>query len=913
MVSEPVLCRSFVGRVAELDHLVARRRAAAAGRGGTVMIGGEAGVGKSRLLAEFRASLPRRTTRIGWSACREFAQRPLGPWLEVLGALDPPAAGGLTAHAFASKDEQMAALIDTFERLAARSTTIVVLEDLHWADPDMVQLLLVLTERAVDQRMLFVATYRDDEIVPGHPAFTLLGRLLRDRATSLVKLKTFDDREMTQFLRDALPSERALPDDVLRDVRRRADGNALFGEELLRHAVDRFRYGEAGFSDPLPISLDAIIRERLTRCDPADRELLMRASLFGRTFDIDVLADAFEAPLDRCRPALERLATLQLVDRAGAEAAEYRFRHALTRDVIYGEIPEADLPQLHERLARAITSRGATEQHVEWLAHHYRLAGDGERAAPFCIAAAQAARAVHAYEDAAAWYERAAEAFPDALDSASALVQAGLMHVYINDVESALRAYERAALVYERDGRIDDAIVARVMAAGPLHNSGRVNDAIALLEETRERLGARASTAYRDRLIVRLGFLYAWARRADDAWAAASQIGDETLEAVSALAAEAHFLRASLHAQRAEPEPWRRHLDRGLELFERVDSLPDNVRAALSNGALQALALGETSLARDYQRRAYELARQLNSEFEYEGLLLAEIELRAGNLEAARALLAASSGPAKFNARFHRAVAGVTLATLRGDGDLDMPADGALLDEASRNGHDTAVIALSTAYAAAFERLGRSAHADRLLRGAAKLIATAYDMALPIVTIARLRPKMVTALRPLLEAAAQRPADRVARASLAFVDAALARDAGDHGAALAAGRLAAERFDALEWPLLAAQALELAGDDEAARRAYRALGAHAEVRRLERDFASTEEAAGLQTSLTPRERELVRVIAEGKTNRAAAVALSISEKAVEKHLTSIYSKLGMTSRAQLAAYAAARRPEAGPV
>ena len=911
MVSEPILCRSFVGRVAELDHLVARRRAAAAGRGGTVMIGGEAGVGKSRLLAEFRASLPRRTTRVGWSACREFAQRPLGPWLEVLGALDPHAAGGVAAHAFASKDEQMAALIDTFERLAARSTTIVVLEDLHWADPDIVQLLLVLTERAVDQRMLFIGTYRDDEIVPGHPAFTLLGRILRDRATSLVKLKTFDEREMTQLLRDALPPERPVPEDVLRDVRRRSDGNALFGEELLRHAVDRFRYGETGFSDPLPISLDAIIRERLTRCASEDRELLMRASLFGRSFDIDVLADAFETPVDRCRPAMERLAALQLVDRADAEAAEYRFRHALTRDVIYGEIPEAELPQLHERLARAITTRGATEQHVEWLAHHYRLAGDGERAAPFCIAAAVNARGVHAYDDAAAWYERAAEAFPDSVEAASALVQAGLMRVYTNDVESALRAYERAAIVYERDGRVDEAIVARVMAAGPLHNGGRVNDAIALLEDTRERLAARAAAAYRDRLIVRLGFLYAWARRTDEAWAAALQIGDETLDAVSPLGAEAHFLRAALHAQRAEPDSWRRHLDRGLELFERVDSLPDNVRAALSNGAMQALALGETGVARAYERRAYELARSLNSEVDYEGLLLAEIELRAGNLESARALVSASSGPARFNVRFHRTIVSLTLACVRGDGDLEALADQALLDEAVRNGHDTATIALSTAYATAFEALDRGLQTDRLLRGAVKLITTVYDTALPIAAIARLRPALVSALRPLVTTAAARPGDRVARALLAFIDASLARDRGDAAAARDAGRRAANEFGEIQWPLLAAQALELAGDDEAARRAYRALGAVAEVRRLERDFASVEGSASLQTSLTPRERELVRVIAEGKTNRAAASALSISEKAVEKHLTSIYSKLGMTSRAQLAAYAAARRPDSG--
>ena len=909
MVSEPVLCRSFVGRVAELDHLVARRRAAAAGRGGTVLIAGEAGVGKSRLLREFRRSLPRRTTRIAGAACREFAQRPLGPWLDVLAALDPRAAAALTSHAFASKDEQMAALVETFERLAARSTTIVFLEDLHWADPDIVQVLLVLTERAVDQRMLFVGTYRDDEMIAGHPTFPLVGRVLRERSTSLVKLTAFDEREMTQLLRDALAPEPQLPADVLRDVRRRADGNALFGEELLRHAVDRFRYGDEAYKEPLPLSLDAIIRERLKHCEREERDLLMRASLFGRTFDIDVLADAFGVPLERCRPALVRLAALQLVAPTGPQESEYRFRHALTRDVIYGEIPQNELPMLHERLAEAIMARGAADQHVEWLAYHYRLAGDRERAAPFGMAAGNAARAVHAYEDAAAWYERAAEDFAAGADSAGALVQAGLMHVFCSDIDGALLLYERAAAAYERAGRCDDAIVARVMAAGALHNNGRADDSIALLEETKARLGARAERTVRERLNVRLGLSYAFARRTDEAWAAVQEIGGETLDASSALAAEAHFLRGALHAQRAEPERWRIHLDRGLEIFERIGALPDNVRVALGNGATQALALGESSLARAYQTRALELARKLNSGVAYESFVLAEMELRRGHVDAARALVRADFGPTKLTERVERAVVAVALATLCGDDDLDKLVETALLEEALEGGHDTAAVRLSAAYAAACEAIGRRSEADRLLRRAAGMIATAYDMTLPLATIARLRPNLVANLKPLVERAARRAADRVNQALLSLVEAALAREAGDADARLSAGRQAARRFAELDWRVLEAQAYEIAGDETAAREAYRSIGAHAELRRLERDPAGGAAVARSQSALTPRERELVRIVAEGKSNRAAAVALSVSEKAIEKHLTSIYAKLGMTSRAQLAAYVASRRPE----
>ncbi len=902
MISEPVLCRSFVGREAELDHLAARRRAAAAGRGGAILISGEAGVGKSRLLAEFRGTLPRRTTRVAWAACREFAQRPLGPWLDVLRALDPNAAATLVANTFASKAEQTAALIETFEGLSARSTTIVLLEDLHWGDPDIAHVLLVLTERAATQRMLFVGTYRGDELRAGHPAFPLLGRLVRERATSLVKLPPFGAREMTKLLRAALPMEPLLPDGVLRDVRVRSEGNPLFGEELLRHAVDRYRYGDEGVLDPLPLSLDAIVRERLKHCDASDRDLLMRASLFGRSFDLDVVADAFETTAERCRPALERLADQQLIDPTDEATSTYRFRHALTRDVIYAEIPEERLAQLHLRVATAIEASGAPHRHVEALAHNYWLAGERKRAAPFCVAAGDAARTLHAYEDAAAWYERAAEAFDGECGTPRALVQAGLMRVFSDDVAGALDLYHRAGDLYEEAARFDDAVVARVMAAGPLFNSGRVAEAIALLRDTKDRLGSRAGRSFRDRLVVRLGFLYAFARRTDEAWSAAQEIGEETLDEISALGAEAHFLRAALHAQRAEPRLWRTHVERGLEIFERIAALPDNIRAAFGNAGMQALALGDIKAAQAYMSRAVELARGLNSEVDYESSGLAEVELCGGRLEAARALLDPAHSAVKLNARARRKLVTVALATLRGDGSDSV--DLALLEEAARGGHDALTIKLATSYAGLLAANGREADAGPLLERATYLMTTTYDMAIPIATIVRLRPDLGAHLRPLVAAAAERPGDLVGRALAAYVTAALEGTAGTVAVARHAAQAAAAQFGELGWPILEALANEIAGNDDAARKTYRAIGAHAELRRLERSLASEDDGKRSETLLTPRERELARIIAEGKSNRSAAAALSVSEKAVEKYLTSIYAKLGMTSRSQLAAYVA---------
>ncbi|HTU81627.1 MAG TPA: AAA family ATPase [Candidatus Acidoferrales bacterium] len=899
MISQPVVCRAFVGRVVELEHLAERRRAASAGRGGCVLVAGEAGIGKSRLLAEFRRALPRRTTRVAAAACREFAQRPLGPLFELVGAFDAAAAERLSRGTFATKDEMLAAFVDAFDRIAAGSTTLALVEDLHWADPDIVAVLHALTQRAADRRLLLVATYRDDELDASHRSFTLIGRILRERCTSLVRLGRFDDREMTRLLGDASRAAPSLPQHLVREVRRRADGNALFGEELLRHAADRYAGGTLRDSEALPLSLHAIVRERLARCRSDDRILLERASLLGRTFDLELLGDAFGVPVATCREAMERLTLLQLVDPAPGETAQYRFRHALTRDAVYGDLDESTLPELHRRIADAIAGRGATERHVEFLAHHYAVAGDRDRAALYCRAAADAARAVHAYDDAALWYERVSANAGTDSETARALVDAGLMHVFGGDLEGALALYERAVQTYERAGCFDDAVAACVMAAGALHDNGRGDDAVALLRHADRSLGSAARPEVRARMLVRLGFLYSFARRTGEAGGVAAAIDPAVLAGETPLAAEASFLLANLHAQRAEAESWRTRLDRGLEIFERIGALPDNIRVALGNGATQALALGLNDAALAYQRRALELAERLNSGVDHERCVLAEIELWRGNFDAARQLLAAGPPPAKFLARVQRSLVETTLATLAG-ADLGGTIDRGLIDEAARGGHRGAIADLAAAYALAAVASGRDAEADEFFARSASAVTTAYDMTMPIAAIARWRPALLAGIAGFVDAAAEPATDRVGAALAALVAAAQARARGDTAAARARGRDAARYYAEIGWPLLEAWSYDIGGDPSAARERYRALGAHAELRRLERSaIAGASTAPSL---LTARERDIARAIAGGKSNRAAAQTLSVTEKAVEKHLTSIYAKLGINSRAQLAAY-----------
>ena len=368
-----------------------------------MLIGGEPGIGKSRLAGEFREWLNRRTSFVAASACREFAERPLRPILEILEKISEVRANDLV---LSNKSDWLATIADAFERVAKR-TTVVVIEDLHWADVDLVQTLLVLARRAANKRLLFVATYRDNELSPTHPLFKWFGQLLREPAISSIRLPRFENRELDRLMAHAIEGSASLSPPLLHAVRDRADGNPLFAEELLRSAVDAQRAGLAASPAALPISLHALVAERLEECSSEERSLLRRASLFGRNFVVAQTCEIFGGAVPQLQPALERLCELQMIDGVDLARGAYRFRHALTRDVIYGEIPFDEPSCLHLRIAEHLEQSGGAAGAPEVTGHHLWGGGRRERAAVYYELAGDAAMEVFAYDDAAAFYQRA--------------------------------------------------------------------------------------------------------------------------------------------------------------------------------------------------------------------------------------------------------------------------------------------------------------------------------------------------------------------------------------------------------------------------------------------------------------------------------------------------------------------------
>ncbi len=176
MIVRPIVCRRFIGRQEELAYLHERRRAASSSHGGLVFVSGEAGLGKSRLLAEFRKALSKSRVRIGLGQSLEFAQRPYGPIIDVLARFDPSSAELVPA---ASKREQFDAVVQAFVRAAERTAIVAIFEDLHWADAATLELLDYLASKLEATRTLIVASYRSEELHPEHPAFAAIAKLTR--------------------------------------------------------------------------------------------------------------------------------------------------------------------------------------------------------------------------------------------------------------------------------------------------------------------------------------------------------------------------------------------------------------------------------------------------------------------------------------------------------------------------------------------------------------------------------------------------------------------------------------------------------------------------------------------------------------------------------------------------------------
>ena len=404
----------LVGRVTELAALTAALERVSGGQPSTVLIGGEAGVGKSRLVSEFAAGADAARALSGY--CLELSAeglpfapftgvlrelvRDLGPdgvagLLPGLGAQDlarllpelgEPAAQADPGEARARMFEQVLVLLG---RLAESGPVILLVEDAHWSDRSTRDLLafLIGNQQALDG-VLILVTFRSDELHRGHPLRPMLAELERLRWVTRLELPRLTRREARELTARLLGRE---PDPGLADrVYGRSEGNPLFLEALLsRDDLD----------PGLPESLRDLVLADVRRLPAETQEVLEALGVAGQRCGHALLA-AITGIGDRALLAAIRSAVS--VNVLVPEADGYAFRHALIREAILGEVLPAEKTRLHSRLAEALAAdpslvppgRAVIEQ-----AHHWYLARDSPRALESAWQAADAAGRSLAYAE----------------------------------------------------------------------------------------------------------------------------------------------------------------------------------------------------------------------------------------------------------------------------------------------------------------------------------------------------------------------------------------------------------------------------------------------------------------------------------------------------------------------------------
>jgi class 3 adenylate cyclase len=326
-------------------------------------------------------------------------------------------------------------------RDAARSKAmLLILEDLHWADPATRELLDYATRRLRSTNVLIVATYRSDEMHRKHALLPTIQGWRRAGQVELIELKNLDAQRVGDMV-CAIFDEESVTDEFRDFLHERSEGNPFVLEEMLRDALDRgdiFR-SETGWDRKslvemrIPRTVKDALLQRLERLAREHVSVLSAASVIGRSFDLNTLAAVAGVDEAAVLAAIEASVTAQLIEEEDRTSGRYWFRHALTREAVYEDMIVPRRQQLHSKVADVLASHH--DRVAVNLAHHLLMAGRYDEAVAMCIAAADDAIRALAFRDGAELLERAAPHVRDSVERAHMLCRAG--EAYWNNAESA--------------------------------------------------------------------------------------------------------------------------------------------------------------------------------------------------------------------------------------------------------------------------------------------------------------------------------------------------------------------------------------------------------------------------------------------------------------------------------------------
>jgi class 3 adenylate cyclase/tetratricopeptide (TPR) repeat protein len=460
----------LIGREPELGVLEDTLLAASRGDARVALIAGEAGMGKTRLADELIA----RARKIGFEvltgACSEAelslpylpfveavgnylartdldslrerlgsSSRELGRLFPRLGVGEPQADSGDPAHGRLRLCE---ALTDLLHVPAERRGLLLVLEDLHWADASTREMLDFLVRRFRTGRVMILGTYRSDEMTRKHPLQPTVQGWRRADLVEVVELKPLSPKGVAGMV-GAIFDVETVSDEFRDFLHGRCEGNPFVLEEMLKLAIDSgdMYRTEKGWERKdlkelkLPRTVKDAILMRVERLDEQQVQLLGTAAVLGQSFDASLLRIASGQSGEAVEEALHAAEQQQILEEESA-AGRYRFRHALTREVIYEDLPAPKRERLHMSAAAALRSRpGFTTVDVVW---HLMAANAFADALPLCLEAAREANRLGAYEEAAELFRRGLPHIVEGRARADVLCELGMACSRMGDAGSAV-------------------------------------------------------------------------------------------------------------------------------------------------------------------------------------------------------------------------------------------------------------------------------------------------------------------------------------------------------------------------------------------------------------------------------------------------------------------------------------------
>lgn len=413
----------LIGREYEEQRLRAYLQHAADGHGSLVLIAGEAGIGKTSLVR----GMLREAGTLGAAAfhggCYDLTTTPpYGPWSDALRGYQPtpgdPAIPDWLARSVAperpgSQPAMLAELQSFLEALAAQRPTVVVLEDLHWADRASLEALRYLGRQLERAPILFVATYRSDELGLGDDLAQLLPILVRESRARRIHLNRLDRAGIALLVERRYALDAAEHERLAAHVWDRSEGNPFFAHEILQSLEDGrwleplddgWRLADLEGA-PVPLLLRQVLDDRLARLAPESRRALEVAAVIGLEVPLDLWQAAAELDAEQFDRVLVEAMNLRLLDET-PRAMTLRFRHALFREALYAALPPGRWRALHRLSAEALIAK--THPDPDAIADHFRQAGD-PRELEWLVRAGLRARAAAAFRAAIERFERAAE------------------------------------------------------------------------------------------------------------------------------------------------------------------------------------------------------------------------------------------------------------------------------------------------------------------------------------------------------------------------------------------------------------------------------------------------------------------------------------------------------------------------